>query len=527
MRRTGWRSTAVVAARWSLPGAGTPAMLWGRTIDDPMQPVATTPWTARDQLPLTQPGYIRLLDSVEQAVARGTDDPTLSTLLARSGIRWVVVRNDLDTAASQATRLSDVHATLASSPGFHQRAAFRAAVRRLPVTAASSPTAALGADHPAVQIYGVDGYQGPVEVVPASDAVAATGSADSLPALVERGLGPHDPVLFGAAAARGVRDAPLVVGDGVRRREIVFGTPGYLAATMTARQPYSLPRAAARLPARRTPADSRRCATSASPDVTASSSGADVTAPINRSPANGPYAAVDGTSATSWLSAGFTGAVGQWLQVDLDSAHDPSGTTVAFTARPDGVPVPGPGDDRRRQRRHRRHARRFGRSRCSSRTGSPAPCGSPCWPWRRGAVAPRSASACCGIPGVDPARTLDVPVPRAPAALAFDVAPGHRDGCLSVGGAAACNRGSAAAGEEDEALDRSFVLPAAAHLPPERDGAAATVAGPRRAARRPLRRCGPRRRPARPRTRACARARPSTATRQPRGRPVSPTPPRR
>ena len=157
--------------------------------------------------------------------------------------------------------------------------------------------------------------------------------------------------------------------------------------------------------------------------VTASSSGAQVTAPINRSPANGPYAAVDGTSATSWLSAGFAGAVGQWLQVDLDSAHDPAGTTVAFTRGLTEYPS---------------------RVRVTTDAGSVdtdvTPDGSvqpllvPHGVTRSLritvlAMAARGRGTAVGIsmlriPGVDPARTLDVPVPRAPAAFAFDVAPG-------------------------------------------------------------------------------------------------------
>ncbi|SHF59240.1 arabinofuranan 3-O-arabinosyltransferase [Jatrophihabitans endophyticus] len=440
-----------------VPGTGTPAMLWGSTIDDPMQPVASAPWTARNQLPLAQAGYIRLLDAVEQRLARGADDPTLAALLARSGIRWVVVRNDLDTGSSQATRLSYVHATLATSPGLRQRAHFGPRFGGSGYPGLLTDNGA-GGDRPAVQIYEVDGYRGPVEVTPASAAIAATGSADALPGLVRRGLAADRPVLFGDAAAA-VPDAPLVADDGVRRREIVFGTPGYLAATTTAGQPFELSRAEHDyLPTGTTALSTMRFVGIAG--VAASSSGADVTAPINRSPANGPYAALDDDRTTSWLSASYRGAVGQYLQVDLDAAKDLTGTRLAFTRGLSEYPS---------------------RVRVTTDTGSVdsdvAANGT-----EQPLLVPRGVTrtlritvldmatpgrgtavgiATLRLPGVQAQRTLDVTTPRAPAALAFDVAAGQRATCLPVGHAVACDANAAASGEEDRVLDRSVVLPAA------------------------------------------------------------------
>ncbi len=57
-------------------------------------------------------------------------------------------------------------------------------------------------------------------------------------------------------------------------------------------------------------------------DVQASSSGADATAVVNISPANGPWSAVDGNPFTAWRIGAFNGAVGQWLQVDLAAPVD-------------------------------------------------------------------------------------------------------------------------------------------------------------------------------------------------------------
>src|SRR5207248_5173987 len=69
-----------------VPGSASPAYLWGATVDDAIQPYATTPWTARNAVPLAQAGYIRLLDAIEIDLAAGTGDPNVAPLLARAGI---------------------------------------------------------------------------------------------------------------------------------------------------------------------------------------------------------------------------------------------------------------------------------------------------------------------------------------------------------------------------------------------------------------------------------------------------------
>ena len=82
-----------------------------------------------------------------------------------------------------------------------------------------------------------------------------------------------------------------------------------------------------------------------------SSSAADSTALPNVSPATGPTAAIDGDSATSWVSNALQSAVGQWLQVDFDQ----------------------PGHQRRRSPSHparRRSARRSAASRSPPLNGT-------------------------------------------------------------------------------------------------------------------------------------------------------------
>ncbi len=455
-----------------LPGAGRPNMIWGQTVDDPMQPVATSPWNVRDALPLAQPGYIRLLDSMEQLFARGERNQSAAKVLVRSGIKYVVVRNDLDTSSANATRLSYLHTTLDNSPDFHELAHFGPEFGGSEFSGQLAD-GGLGGNHPAVQIYAVAGYRGMVSLVPMSNAVVATGSADSLPSLVDRGLGVTTPVVFGPSGAEIAADDALTGGtattaraaltsiadDGIRRREIPFGVPGVAAATMSAGQPFTTRRAAHDyLPSDPGPLTAFRYTGFAG--IETSSSASNLSAPIPRGPATDAFSAIDGDRSTAWVSSSYSGAVDEWLRVDFDSPVDPTGTFVAFDR--------GLGDYPSRIR-VRTDAGVLD-SDVASDDGR-QPLLTPTGPTRHLQLTVlRMASGTRGsaigisdltVPGVQPGRTLDVPISATPSVLAFDASSGNRNECLSIDGSAFCDPVNASLGEEDAAIDRSFRLPTA------------------------------------------------------------------
>lgn len=433
-----------------VPGAGRPNLIWGQTVDDPLQPVARSPWTVRDALPLTQPGYIRYLDAIDAILARGQAAPTLPGLLARAGIGYLVVRNDLDSAAAGAPRLAYVHSTIATTAGLTEVAGFGPDFGGQQGFSDLTDAGAWPAS-PAVQIYRVAGYAGVVGLQPAARLIRATGSADALPALAERGLGLDQPVLFGPGPAGA--GGTTVVTDGIRRREISFGAANENAATMTAGAPFDLARAAHDY----LPADPGPLSTfgySGVAAVTASSSGAQLGALFNRGATSAPFYAVDGDPNTAWRS-GSAGAVGQWLQVDFRSGLNPAGARFAF--------APGLGDFPTRLRvSTEAGSTDFDVANDSSSQPLPVPTGAT--RWLRITVLQMAAGGSSvglsqlSIPGVAAERTLQVPVIGSADVLAFDVADGRRAQCLTVTAGAACSSEFAAAGEEDGALDRSFSL---------------------------------------------------------------------
>jgi arabinofuranan 3-O-arabinosyltransferase len=441
-----------------VPGAGRPNMVWGQTVDDPLQPVARSPWAVRDALPLAQPGYIRYLDSIDQIMARGERSATLSPLLARAGIKYLLVRNDLDSSVAAATRLGYVHTTIANSPGFSEVQHFGADFGSSPIPGSLIDGGAWGSS-PAVQIYQVADFSAMVGLLAEDRAVTAPGSSsDALATLAERGVGVQTPVLLGAATdgSRADHQPTLVATDGIRRREIAFGTPGQNATTLDAQVPYVAARAAHDyLP--EAPGPLSTTSLSGVAALQASSSGADPTAALNRSAANGPFAAMDGDPATAWKTGSFAGAVGQWLQVTFDRPLDPSGAEVAFAT--------GLGDFPSRIRTQT-DAGTVDSDVASD--GGVQPLAVPTGVTRTlritvlrmtgEGVGASTGIATVAVPGVQVTRTLQVPVTGTPDVLAFDVAPGFRAECLDIAGAGGCDPANTAAGEEDGALDRSFTL---------------------------------------------------------------------
>ncbi len=441
-----------------VPGAAQPSYVWGEPRDDALQPYADGPWTVRDAAPLTQPGYIRLLDTIESTLAAGRADPTLPTLLARAGISYLVVRNDLDTRASGATALRFVHATIAATSGFTLAARFG------PDLTATDPnklvdlglTTASGS----VQIYRNTAAAGEVSLLPADGAVIANGSTDSLADLTDAGLGPNRPVIFGSSAAAlssAGATTQSVLTDGIRRRAAAFSGVDRYSATMTATQPFTTPRAAQDyLPAGNPPLST--VAYSGAVDITASSSGSNANATVNGSPANSPYAAFDADPQTAWMSASLSGAIGQWLQIELPDAITIGTASLQFAQSSESFPS---------------------RIRVTTDSGSVdedvAPDDQtqqitlPAGPLQSLRITVLDATrtgfgssvgiATLALPHVTVSRTLDVPGPTAPDVIAFEVASGQRSSCLPVGSdSAACDPTWAAQGEEDTALDRSFLL---------------------------------------------------------------------
>ncbi|OBK16841.1 alpha-(1-_3)-arabinofuranosyltransferase [Mycobacterium sp. 1245852.3] len=326
-----------------IPGAPFATQVWGTSHDEPLQVLGDSPWGVRDSIPLTPPQTIRALDSVQRLFAAGRPSAGLADTLARQGISYVVLRNDLDPETSRSARPILVHRAVEGSPGLQKVAQFGAPVG--PGTLAGFVAdSGLRPRYPAVEVYrvAVGGDPGAPYLVDTERLARVDGGPEALLRLDERrrllGQRPLGPVLL-TQDARGVGlPAPAVtVTDTPVSRETDYGRvdqhSSAIRAPGDARHTYN------RVPDYPVPGADTVPGAWTGGRITVSSSSSDSTAMPDVAPATNPSAAVDGDSATAWVSNALQAAVGQWLQVDFDHPLTNGAITLTPSATAVGAQV--------------------------------------------------------------------------------------------------------------------------------------------------------------------------------------------
>jgi arabinofuranan 3-O-arabinosyltransferase len=324
------------------PGSPFATQVWGTSHDEPLQVLGRSPWGVRDSVPLTPPATIRALDSVQRLFAAGRPSAGLADTLARQGISYLVVRNDLEPDMSRSARPILVHRAVDGSPGLTKVAQFGAPVGAGTVSGFVADSD-LRPQYPAVEIYRVDTASNPgAPYFADTDTMARVdGGPEALLRLDERRRLLHQPplgpVLTSSDAQRAGLPVPAVtVTDTPVARETDYGRVDDHSSAIRAK-------------------DDRRNTFNRVPDypssaptvygkwiggrITVSSSASDSTALPNVSPASGPAAATDGDPATSWVSNALQAAVGQWLQIDFDKPVTNATITVTLSATAVGAQV--------------------------------------------------------------------------------------------------------------------------------------------------------------------------------------------
>jgi len=301
-----------------LPASSVPNYAWGQPNAEPLDSLITTPWAVLNIIPVGSVGSIRLMEAVENSLDSGYPANGLADYLARAGVGYLVVRNDLNLGLTGAPPPAQVAAVLALTPGIRL-------VQEFGPPQASAGDKALRS----VDIYRVER---PVEVVhayPESDPVVVSGSTDSLLAMAHAGLLDPKRATFlagdvGASDAVRARGADWVVTDSLQHVDVDFGsvrdntsyplTPNqlspntgkppqqFLVVPGIAHQTVAMPLGAA--------------------SVAASSYGS---SGFLLSPTEGPASAFDGDPSTIWVANAFDNSVGQWVSINF-------GRSVPLTA---------------------------------------------------------------------------------------------------------------------------------------------------------------------------------------------------
>ncbi len=311
------------------PAAAHGAYLWGQTVDDTLEPLATSPWVAQGLVPYGGAGSQLLLDSVEGAIASGERTPGLAATLARSGIRYIVVRNDLNPGELGYTDPQVVHQALASS-GFRRVAAFGPLITGGQTNPASPQIQYALPSYPAVEVWQASPAiaalaAAPAVVLPVRGTVLVNGGPDALLQLTEQHILSWQPAVI-AGDKFVAKPALWAVTDSLPRADHAFGginsTPSY---TYTAKEtnPPDDPLGGGSGPPRQllpvTGAGHQTVAVlTGARSVTASSAGFWLAETPQISPVN----AFDHNPGTFWAEASPDTPVGQWIQIDLDHRAD-------------------------------------------------------------------------------------------------------------------------------------------------------------------------------------------------------------
>ncbi len=276
-----------------------------------------------------------MMDAVEEVLASGRGSAGLADLLARSGFRHLVLRNDIDRTQVDAPPVTVLRRALADSPGIARVATF-GTTEALSRTLGSPVDDGAGAS-PAIEVYEVRRPVPTASAVLTADVPTVSGGPESLLPLLEQGVVERDrPVLLAGDRTASPDDAVgdrWIVTDGLRRRERDIGrVRDNLSQTLTANEAGRQRRVALDV----LPFPGEQHQTTATyqgiREVTASSAASFVDSFGPADPSHLPFAAIDGQRATAWHSAPLVGPVEQWLQVDLDTPRQVDSVRLAFVS---------------------------------------------------------------------------------------------------------------------------------------------------------------------------------------------------
>lgn len=314
-----------------LPSTGFGTQVWGRTVDEPMQPLAEAPWANRNQVFLGSEGAARVIEGLDTWIESGRGSPALADALARAGIRYVIVRGDLEPRRSGTPLASVVRQALERSANINRVAQFGPTLTGGGAAGLRVLGFGLDAGVPAIEIFEVDRPVLGVRLAAAADTVGVTGGPESIPRLLE------DRLMHPAAPAVLAMDRPThvdrwLITDDLPRRERNFGrVRDNRGPVLGPDEPMRLDRAASDiLPTGTAAGHLSTTRYSGVERVSASTSRgyADSARPTDLALA--PWSAVDGDGFTAWRSDSGGSPVGEWLQIELVAPVDLDAVTVRF-----------------------------------------------------------------------------------------------------------------------------------------------------------------------------------------------------
>ncbi|WP_229074174.1 DUF3367 domain-containing protein [Actinoplanes sp. DH11] len=322
-----------------VPGSRFPRYLWGSPSDEITQPLLDKRWGVRSSIPLTPPETIRVLDSIEQTLTSGAGSDGLAAYLGRSGVRYLLLRSDLDYGRSGATQPMIVKQALSRSPGLRQVAGFGPYIggEKFPNMYVDN---GMRTRVRALEIWEVQQPAEPIVAYDSSQITTLVGGPESVLETAAAGVLPAGPTVLAGDRTQEVANGPVVVTDGLRRKEVAFGLAHDSAsATMQADEKGYLGAPARDYLPDWAEGNETAVQYRGIQNVYASSAFSQAQPLAGSRPAYQPFAAVDGDPTTSWRSAPGTIATEQWFEVQLPAARTVPKVNLTFDLGTDSVPT--------------------------------------------------------------------------------------------------------------------------------------------------------------------------------------------
>ncbi|MBC7630266.1 alpha-(1-_3)-arabinofuranosyltransferase family protein [Aeromicrobium sp.] len=466
-----WRDTADWLAQHDdgtallLPASGFADYAWGRTGDEPLQPLAKSSWAVRNLIPLAPGGNIEMLDAISATLTTGQGGPGFYATLRRAGITHLVVRNDLD-KTKDIVDPELVYATLRSTPELTSAASFGPQVGGDPYLPTRKGRGAIVNDgwqssHPAVEIFDVPGVASATTQL-AADTPVLVGDAKSLMTLDRLGVTRGTQTVLADDQPVGQTPDFYLLTDGTRRQEAGFGTVNHnRSSSLSPGDPYTVDRPVHQydsakiqpwLTVPRLEGASRVGASSAQSSV-------DVL-PFTRIEQNA-WAAFDNDPDTSWHASTKDAGKTSWVEIDFNRPTDLGRVDVTL-----GLPS----SDQRRIT----VTTATGTSRTTAQGGTKVA-------FDVGTVRKLRISGVSSLDaplavsdvtwtGKAVARPMVMPtVPTnwgAPDRILMDTGEGYTRGCLTIDGQLRCGRDKVGAGEDGRTIDRVFTTSVTATYEP-------------------------------------------------------------
>lgn len=314
-----------------VPGSPFGEYNWGRPLDEPMQALASSPWSARNLIPLGGVGSTALMDAFENQLQNPVSAPGLERALARAGIRYVVARNDLDWRRANAPRPVEVREALVAA-GLHRVTSFGKPLGRHArgPLGPGSQISELGIGRVesrirAIDVYRVHPRESLVTALPAARSIAVSGGPQSLVELANQGVvRRRDPTLTVADGGEAGPRRRWAVTDSLRRTDTDLGLVHYNTS-------YSLAPGESAAGAPGPPRQLLGAEATVGHEavshlggeiarVAASSYGSWLLQLPFAEPAN----AFDHNSATAWVTGSPSSSEGEWVQANLKRTIEPS-----------------------------------------------------------------------------------------------------------------------------------------------------------------------------------------------------------